>query len=99
MMYFALCRIRGRGESDLEWGRAKSTLGEDRAVTARMDRLLKKHDFSLTYEISTRWDEWADTDTTVPDYFITTMTREGVVFRTHPGYVGNGERLGREDRV
>ena len=56
MIDFTLCRIRGRDESDLEWGRAKCSLGKDRAIAARMKTLLKKHGFSLEYERSTRWD-------------------------------------------
>lgn len=65
---FDLCRIRGNEETDLEWGRAKSTKDEEGAVGLVMQMILKRdHGFELEYESSGRYDEWADTDEGLPE--------------------------------
>ncbi|KAF2796859.1 hypothetical protein K505DRAFT_236734, partial [Melanomma pulvis-pyrius CBS 109.77] len=57
---FAQCRIRGKDESDLEWGRAKWTQDEEGAVGLVMQKRLAKQGFELKFEHSMRYLEWAE---------------------------------------
>lgn len=68
MIDFGLCRIRGTDETGLEWGRAKSTKDEEGAVGLIMQMILKRdYGFELEYESSGRYDEWGDTDESLPE--------------------------------
>ena len=55
MIDFALCRFRGDGESDLDWGRAKWSKDEEGYVGLFMKKYLKNNDgFELNFEHSYR---------------------------------------------
>ncbi|KAF4976071.1 hypothetical protein FZEAL_7218 [Fusarium zealandicum] len=80
MIDFALCRFRGRDESDLEWGRAKHTKDEEGAIALRMKKLLEKeHGFDLQYQDSMRYAKWADTEDNFHHNAVRTELRPGVV--------------------
>lgn len=68
MIDFDLCNIRGKDEIDLEWGRAKSTKDEEGAVGLIVQMIPKRdYGFELEYESSGRYDEWGDTDESLPE--------------------------------
>ena len=59
MIDFALCRFRGEGESDFNWGRAKYSMDEEGRVGQVMKGRLGEHGFELNYKKSMRYFEWA----------------------------------------
>ncbi|RMD39894.1 hypothetical protein DV735_g5242, partial [Chaetothyriales sp. CBS 134920] len=79
MVDFALCRFRGKDESDLDWGRAKHTKDEEGAVALRLKKkLFEDYGFQLRYEDSLRYIQWADTVDVFPEHAVKTELRPGV---------------------
>ncbi|KAM5350800.1 hypothetical protein ACJ41O_007305 [Fusarium nematophilum] len=84
MIDFALCRFRGKDESDLEWGREKHTRDEEGAIALRMQKFLEKHGFTLQYQGSLRYAEWADAEDSFAQKGAKTELRPGVVVYSRP---------------
>jgi hypothetical protein len=60
MIDFGQCRLRGKDETDFDWGRAKYRQDEEGAVGLVMKKRLGDHGFKLHYEISERYLQWAE---------------------------------------
>ncbi|CAI4215955.1 unnamed protein product [Parascedosporium putredinis] len=62
MIDFGLARLRGRDESDRDWGKAKLNRDEEGAVGLVMKKRLAREGFELRFEKSDRYMEWAGGD-------------------------------------
>jgi serine/threonine protein kinase len=82
MIDFGLCIFRGQDEPDPDWGRAKYSEDEEGAVGQVMKRRLGKHGFELNYEISERYDDWAEGEEEDSD-----LTQKGFRKYVMPGVV------------
>ncbi|KAH9974590.1 hypothetical protein BGW80DRAFT_1301467 [Lactifluus volemus] len=60
MIDFGQCRLRGKDETESEWGREKCSHDEEGAVGLVMKKLLENHGFELHYKNSERYAEWAE---------------------------------------
>jgi serine/threonine protein kinase len=60
MIDFGQSRLRGKDETESEWGRDKCSQDEEGAVGFVMKKKLKSHGFELHYEPCTRYAEWAE---------------------------------------
>lgn len=68
MIDFGLCRVRGEDETDFEWGRDKCNRDEEGACGLVFRMILRRdYGFELEYEPEGRYDEWADTDESLPE--------------------------------
>jgi hypothetical protein len=65
MIDFAESRLC-ENESDIEWGRAKNSQDEERAVVFVMKHKLKKVGFDLYYKLLGRFAKWAPTEAEEP---------------------------------
>lgn len=78
MIDFGLTQVRGENEWIEDWEKAKSTKDEDGAIGLVMQLILKRdYGFELEYERSEKWDEWADTDESLPEGMVRVETAPG----------------------